>query len=159
MKKSLFQAFIIMVVSIIVAVSVNAFHPGAIPFFAKEIKTVNSHIELIENDETALIQYISLEIARSLYDEGILFVDARDIAYYNEGHIPGALSNENFMKLLFTIDSLQTRTDIVITYCNGDDCGSSEDLAYDLLDSGFSNVMVFVDGWSEWVNVGYEVEK
>ena len=51
-----------MVVSIIVAVSVNAFHPGAIPFFAKEIKTVNSHIELIENDETALIQYISLEI-------------------------------------------------------------------------------------------------
>ena len=37
-------------------------------------------------------------------------------------------------------------------------CGDSEDLAYNLQDSGFTKIYVFKGGWLEWSNAGYPSE-
>ena len=44
-------------------------------------------------------------------------------------------------------------------YCSDDDCGSSEELAYELQDLGFSNILVFKGGWRSWTDSGFEIEK
>lgn len=156
MKQTLFQSFILIAVSTVVAGLFQAFHPNPIPYIAEEKEVVKTVSELSE--EASEIEYISLEVAKTLFDESVLFVDARETEYYHEGHIAGSLNNDMFQKLVFTIDSLQSREDMIVTYCDGEDCGSSEDLAYDLLDYGFKKVMVFLDGWEEWTNAGYPTE-
>ncbi len=158
MKQTLFQSCVLLAVSIVLAVTFQAFNPYGIPYIAEEVEVIQTKDDLTV-EQSSDLEYISIELAKTLYNEGVLFVDAREIDYYQEGHIPGALLSDHFQKLVFTIDSLQARGDMIVTYCDGDDCGSSEELAYDLIDYGFTNVKVFLDGWEEWVVFGYEVEK
>ena len=46
-----------------------------------------------------------------------------------------------------------------VIYCSDDDCGSSEELAYELQDLGFSNILVFKGGWKSWTDAGLKIEK
>ncbi len=158
MKQTLFQTSILVGVSTLIAIIFQWFNPNAIPYLAAKVDVVQTKNELTDN-ESSDIEYISLELAKTLFDDGVLFVDAREPEYFLKGHIPNALNNDHFLKLAYIIDSLQSRNTMIIAYCDGDDCGSSEDLAYDLLDHGFKKVMVFLDGWEEWTNANYPVEK
>jgi 3-mercaptopyruvate sulfurtransferase SseA len=45
-----------------------------------------------------------------------------------------------------------------VIYCSGDECGSSEDLAYELQGEGFSNLLVFKGGWTAWNSSGHPIE-
>ena len=45
-----------------------------------------------------------------------------------------------------------------MVYCGDPGCGDSEDLAYDLQDSGFNKLYVFKGGWLEWSAAGYPSE-
>ena len=107
----------------------------------------------------SVLRAIGLDQAREFHNEDVVFVDALDLEYYEKGHIPGAWNSNDFMELIFRLDSLQGKDRSLVTYCDGDDCGSSEDLAYDLQNEGFTKIFVFVGGWSEWQQAGYSVEK
>ena len=102
---------------------------------------------------------ISLEQAHEFYNDKAIFIDARDLEYFNEGHIPGAWDSDIFSELIVRLDSLQGKDGSIITYCDGDECGSSEELAYELQEAGFANIFVFVGGWSEWKQAGLSIEK
>ena len=63
------------------------------------------------------------------------------------------------------IDSLSTQIESrigfdspFIIYCSDDDCGSSEDLAYELQDFGFTNILVFSGGWKLWTESGRKIQ-
>ena len=56
------------------------------------------------------------------------------------------------------IDSLVGLDRPFVIYCSDDDCGSSEDLAYNLQDWGFTNILVFKGGWKMWTESGYQVQ-
>ena len=45
-----------------------------------------------------------------------------------------------------------------VIYCSDDDCGSSEELAYQFQDIGFNNILVFKGGWKSWKDAGLEIE-
>jgi len=45
-----------------------------------------------------------------------------------------------------------------VVYCSDDDCGSSEELAYELQEIGFMNILVFKGGWKSWTEAGFEIE-
>ncbi len=47
---------------------------------------------------------------------------------------------------------------MVVVYCSDDDCGSSEELAYELQEIGFMNILVFKGGWKSWTEDGLETE-
>ena len=45
----------------------------------------------------------------------------------------------------------------IVTYCSGEDCHSSVDLAARLIEFGFENVKIFFGGWEEWNIAGLPV--
>lgn len=99
---------------------------------------------------------ISLRDAALRHASGeAVFLDAREAEDYELGHIQGALSLSAFT---FAQDfpalkaGLEGKT--VITYCDGEHCKLSQDLADQLTANGIRNVFVLKNGWSLWRNDG-----
>ena len=149
------QIIVIAITSTVLSLFLNAVRPDGIPLLAKELAVA----EEIEYDtaEPRLFS-INLDQALELYQKGTVFVDAREPEYYQEGHIKGAWNIPFFMELVFKLDSLQGKDAPMVIYCSGEECGSSEDLAYELQAEGFSNLLVFKGGWTAWNTSGYPIE-
>jgi len=149
------QIIVIAITSTLLSLTLNAVRPDGIPLLAKELAVA----EEIEYDtaEPRLFA-ITLDQALELYQKGTVFVDAREPEYYQEGHIKGAWNIPFFLELVFKLDSLQGKDAPIVIYCSGDECGSSEDLAYELQAEGFSNLLVFKGGWTAWNTSGHPIE-
>ena len=149
------QIIVIAITSTLLSLTLNAVRPDGIPLLAKELAVA----EEIEYDtaEPRLFA-ITLDQALELYQKGTIFVDAREPEYYQEGHIKGAWNIPFFLELVFKVDSLQGKDAPMVIYCSGDECGSSEDLAYELQAEGFSNLLVFKGGWTAWNTSGHPIE-
>jgi len=98
---------------------------------------------------------IKIDFAKALFDKKYQFIDSRDPADYNAGHIQGAINvayhniNENRSKL----EGLD-RNGVYICYCSAA-CDVSIDLAYEMAKMGFKKVYIFHGGWDEWKAAGY----
>lgn len=95
---------------------------------------------------------ISLEDAEALYRVGeAVFLDARDPEEYEKGHIEGALS---LPPAAFTREFPDVRAKLehktAITYCDGEFCELSHELAQQLVAAGVADVRVLKNGWSLW---------
>ena len=147
--------------SILVGVTFNSLRTdlNSIPIIAVEIEQAKGEILLEKQTGSNDIKSITTDQALSLYNEGVLFVDARNVEEYEEGHIPGSLSSEDFMELTFQIEVIQVKSAPIVTYCGGGECAKSEDLAYDLQASGYSKIYIYLGGWTEWEDKGFEIEK
>jgi len=154
-KNHIFQVYVILFISIVISLTVNLLSSKPLPLLSKELEQA----ETIDFDtDKPILQIISLEQAREFYEKDILFLDARDEAYFNKGHIKGSLKNIFFMELLFNIESLQSKQDPLVVYCGDPGCGDSEDLAYNLQKAGFTKLYVFKGGWLEWSAAEYPSE-
>ena len=155
LKNHIFQVYVILSISIVISLTVNLLSSKPLPLLSKELEQA----ETIDFDtDEPILQIISLEQAREFYEKDILFLDARDEAYFNKGHIKGSLKNIFFMELLFNLESLQSKQDPLVVYCGDPGCGDSEDLAYNLQDAGFTKLYVFKGGWLEWSAAEYPSE-
>ena len=102
---------------------------------------------------------IDLTIAKTLFDNNVLFIDARDEEFFNDGHIPNALCNDDFDLLVEQLDKLIELDERFVVYCSDSDCGSSEDLSYELQSIGYNNILLFKGGWKEWVDADFRQAK
>ena len=152
------QVTFFITVSILVGFISNLVRSDAISWIAEPIKVVNNvndvSLTLLEPE----IREIDLEMAKSLHQTGLLFVDARAEEYLSDGIIPGAVANEDVGLLSEQIEFLIGYEKGFVIYCSDDDCGSSEELAYELQDFGFMNIFVFKGGWKSWTDAGMEIE-
>ena len=105
---------------------------------------------------------ISLVEAKNLFfQKAAIMIDARPNYDYEKGHIKGALSlpwhevDQRFMEVTKDI-SVDTP---IITYCDGETCELSHHLANFLLDMGFTNVRILVNGWTNWQNADLPIDK
>jgi len=147
------QMLAIIIVSLAVGLFTNILRSDRIPILAQDL-TLAEDIDEVSGEPVA----VTLAQAKSLFDKGVLFVDARGDEYFADGHIQNAWNSGFFMELMFKLDSLQSRDDGVVLYCSDDDCGSSKELANDLYNEGFTKLFVFKGGWLEWNESGYPVE-
>lgn len=147
------QLCTIVIIATLVGLFSNILRSDGIPLLAKDLEVVDD-LEDVSGEPVS----ISLSQAKQLFDEGVIFVDARDDEYFAEGHIQNAWNSGFFMELMYKLDSLQTKDGQVVLYCSDDECGSSEELAYDLQNEGFTKLYVFKGGWVEWTEAGYPVE-
>ena len=154
-RNPIIQAGILVIISSLIGIVGNAASSNSIPLLAKKLEQA-SELELSSQDPVLLT--ISLEQAKSFFEKDILFLDARDEVYYEQGHIKGAMKNIFLMELIFNIESIQSKSDPLVVYCGDPGCGDSEDLAYDLQDYGFKKLYVFKGGWLEWSAAGYPSE-
>lgn len=100
---------------------------------------------------------VALDEAAALFEQdAVVFLDARPPDQYAKGHIGGALNlpwqavDHYFGE---TADRLEGAP-FIITYCDGESCDLSHELALFLMEMGFGNVRVLVNGWSLWQDAG-----
>ena len=81
------------------------------------------------------------------------FIDAREAHDYQEGHIRGAIhlpSSAIYEKIDDVYGAGVSPEGKVIVYCGGGDCEASHNVVDELRRSfGFTNVLVYKNGWEE----------
>lgn len=189
MKKIIKQILIILVLSILVGLLVNAVNPKGIPlvmdpkrysteesdkikedFVNNPYDTSNHKEAFIQNphyNKAGFVepQNIKKDLAKLFYDKKALFIDARKAEEFNAGHIKGSLNYfyEDFHKKSKEeqMEMLKglNKNGIIVCYCNGGECDMSIDLAYDIAKLGFKSVNIYLGGYKEWEDAGYPVEK
>jgi len=104
---------------------------------------------------------ISLAEASTLFKEKrSVFIDARSKEEYENGHIKGAISLPYKEADLKFVDAMAgiSEDSALITYCDGETCELSMELAVFLRNTGYKNVKVLSNGWSVWKQNGLPVE-
>ena len=105
---------------------------------------------------------LSLIEAKNLFlQKKSIFIDARPKDDYEKGHIRDARSlpwHEVDQKYMDATKDISLETPI-ITYCDGETCDLSHKLANFLIELGFKNVKVLVNGWSKWQKADLPIDK
>ena len=125
---------------------------------AEPLEIIDDIGQINDKISAPILREISIDIAKDLFDQNILFVDARSEEYYIEGHIPKAVCNDNLDSLITIMEEYISVDNGFVVYCSDDDCGSSEELAYSLQEQGFLNIYLFKGGWKQWVENNLPVE-
>ena len=153
---------IILGVSFVTAFVFNYYYPAGIALVGQwdttqGVVTARAKTDLVIDG----IEIGTVDQARRLYDSGkYIFVDARSSEDYGQGHIKGALSlpvgqfEENIEAFLERYPPEAS----IITYCSGRNCMDSHHLAEFLLEFGYDNVNVFIDGFPGWKAEGHPIE-
>jgi rhodanese-related sulfurtransferase len=102
---------------------------------------------------------ISGDDAAWLAARGVLVVDARRTKVYEEGHVAGARNispweGDADAKITALVNEARDGALPVVVYCSGGDCEDSHMLAQRLYGGGFNNLLVYKDGWPDWVRRG-----
>ncbi len=106
---------------------------------------------------------ISGEQAAELHArKAVPFLDARRTSVYRDGHIAGArpfsvweADIDDKVKAFFAEGTDQSAP--IVVYCSGGNCEDSHMLAEKLYFVGFDNVLVYKDGYPDWVGRGLPV--
>jgi len=84
----------------------------------------------------------------------IVFLDARDAAHYQAGHVPGAYLFDHYRAPAYlpTVLPLCLAAERVVVYCSGGECEDSEFAAITLRDAGVpaEKLGVLLGGFQEW---------
>ena len=153
------QSIILIALSILIGSIFNLLSDNGISWIAEPIKIVNNSEDALDILAEPSIREVEIETAKALHGSGILFVDARAEEYLSDGFIPGAIASDDISMLSDQIETMIGFDTGFVIYCSDDDCGSSEELAFELEDLGFTNILVFSGGWKSWTESGYDIQK
>jgi rhodanese-related sulfurtransferase len=92
------------------------------------------------------------------------FLDARRTSVYRDGHIAGArpfsvweADVDDKIKAFFAEGTDQSAP--IVVYCSGGNCEDSHMLAEKLYLVGFDNVLIYKDGYPDWVRRGMPITR
>jgi rhodanese-related sulfurtransferase len=154
-RRAGWQIMALAMLSAVAALAVNALRPDRLPLVgdwsvAARITTSTGERMDISLDETEKL----------FFTDAAVFIDARSEEDYARGHIQNARNlpwHEVDLKFMGVTEALDLEMPIV-TYCDGETCELSHDLALFLRDAGFLNTRVLVNGWTLWQQAGLPVE-
>lgn len=152
-RKTLIQSFLLVAMAVAAGLAVNALRPDGLPLAVATPSAVNLPGESGE---------IAVKDALLLFASNrALFVDARSEFEFADGHIQGAVNIpvDDFEALFPKLAERFQNKDAIITYCDGERCPLSTDLAEKLTARGVKNVYVLKNGWTVWNNERLPVEK
>ena len=153
------QVVLILFASVFTSLLFNQLRNNSLPFVKKKVEVVSVLKSTSSKNSEPSIIGIDLELAKKLFEENTLFVDARAEEFYNEGHIPNAICFDDFDLLIEKLENTIGMDDQFIVYCSDSDCGSSEDLSYELQSYGYNNILLFKGGWKEWTDANLKQSK
>lgn len=97
---------------------------------------------------------ITVSDARRLSaEQSVLWIDARNAAAFERGHVPGAirLTSEEWESLLLPVMEAWTPGQVVIVYCDQETCNASTAVATRLQSElAIETIYVLKGGWSAW---------
>ena len=144
-----FDYFLVVAVSVVLAVIFNSSNPNGIPLFPEFP---------VRNAVPAIGPAAAWEEFRS---SGTLFLDARPASFYQQRHIKGAV---NVPLALFDIVYLMTFTKVekekkIIIYGGSISKLYDRELAEKLLLRGYEQVRILEGGLAAWEGKGYPVDQ
>ncbi len=150
------------VLTITLAIYGTAFIIGILVHAVMPQRTAPSRLDIPESyvQQISAMKTISIEDAYSDYTNNTaVFIDSRDTAEYEEGHIKGAISipYDKFEQVYPKDEKLLPQGKKIITYCHGTGCGLSVDVAKDLMKLGYTNVYVMTEGWPGWIDANLPI--
>ena len=153
---ALWQATALVLLALIIGVGVNQLRSDGLALVGDQAAMAS-----LGPSDVADKPAVGLTEARRLFGRaGVLFLDARPASQYAAGHIRGALNlawpqaEAEFIQIADQLDAAR----VIITYCDGEACRLSHELAQFLADMGFGDVRVFVNGWTLWRQAGLPME-
>ncbi|MGC9967666.1 MAG: rhodanese-like domain-containing protein [Syntrophobacteraceae bacterium] len=152
----LWQMALIVLMAVALSLGVNHFRRAGLPLAGDLSPKASS-----SGEKTVEEQIISIEEARALFlTNGAVFVDARPPEVYRHGHIRGALNLplDSLDEFLPDFMAQIPPDSLIITYCDGQICHLSKEVALQLSAKGYSHVQVLVNGWSVWKDAGLPTE-
>lgn len=155
LKQAAWQVPLLVITACLIGIAVNNLRPDGLEF----VGDWSEQARFADAAGESLV--IGLDEAGRLFEhQATLFLDARPQSQYAEGHIQGALSlpwqeaDRYFTELADRLEGAST----IITYCDGEHCDLSHELAIFLKAMGFENVRVLVNGWTVWNQAGLPTE-
>jgi rhodanese-related sulfurtransferase len=146
-RKTLWQIPALIALAAIIGISTNTWRNDGISLVG------GWAVEARFSDTAGESLAISLEQAVEWFEkDSVLFLDARPQSQYLEGHIRGALNlpwqevDQYFMELADRLSD----SEMIITYCDGESCDLSHELALFLKEMDYDNVRLLVNGWTVW---------
>jgi rhodanese-related sulfurtransferase len=85
-------------------------------------------------------------------------VEALPAAYYEEGHLPGAINIDHGDVERLAPELLPDRSAPIVTYCAGVTCPNSAIAAAKLAAMGYEDVRAYAEGKADWIAAGLPVE-
>ena len=156
------ELLVLIGIGVFTAFTVNFLSPRGIAFFGDWDTSLGVITAKPKNDVVVhKLEIQSTRMAKEIFDSGkAVFVDGRARKIYENGHIKGAVSLpiDQFEELIDDFLGKYTESEMIVTYCFGRECDDSHELAQLLIDEGYSNVRVFVDGYPGWVEEGNPIE-
>ncbi len=148
MIKIIKQTSLILIISVILGLVVNAFSSNPLSF-----------IRPLDTRETEYPKLSVDEVMKHIEEGSAILVDAREAKYFGEGRLPGAINlpAHQFGEYFADIESLPQDYPLII-YCQGSPCDESLDVLENLKILEFEELYLFPGGWMEWVNMGMTVE-
>ncbi|MBM3859668.1 MAG: rhodanese-like domain-containing protein [Verrucomicrobia bacterium] len=150
MRGIFLRAFLIVAVATAVGFGVNAVSPRRIPWLRPPPLTVPAS------------EQIPMEEARRLWESGdAIFLDARPVSAFGDGHVAGALSLplEDFEGRFTAVRPRLAPEQPLVLYCDGEHCDDSLRLLQRLRSMGYTNARVLVNGWTLWRRAGLPTSK
>ncbi|MEJ5301056.1 MAG: rhodanese-like domain-containing protein [Thermodesulforhabdaceae bacterium] len=156
-RRTLFESGIILIVAIIVALGTNALRSDRLKIFGTDcIRQFGVCGRTISQADT-----IDLEKTLALfYNKAAIFIDARSPISYAMGHIPGAVNipNEGNYHQYEELISGFSRDSFIVVYDDGVGGSAVHDVALIFKEKGFSKVLLFSGGFTQWRNNGLPVD-
>ena len=152
----MWQSVSIVAISVLIGLAFNFFRQTRLPLFADW--SAKGQLNSAHRGDNLTIAF---EEAEALYcDQQAVFIDARPRQQFEMGHIAGArnLPWEDFDRIFTRVMSEVPREATIITYCEGESCSLSLELASALLERGYRHVRVLVDGWKLWQRYNLPIE-
>ena len=156
LRQAALQAGALAAAALLLGAAVNLLRPDGLPWIGKH--SLRERLQAAAADDPV----VSLDEAVRLHREGkALFLDARSAGWFEAGRVKGARNlppkelEARFEAVLRGVD----RQTPIVTYCDGETCDLSHQLALALKAKGFKNVRVLVNGWSVWTRKGLPVEE
>lgn len=96
--------------------------------------------------------------AKALHIQGATFVDSRGKGAYKNGHVPGAKHLDSKKMEESGLSAIVGKTDPVVFYCSGIECGRAASASSDAISWGWTSVSYFREGMPGWEDAGHSVE-
>jgi len=163
LKKQIKGAVFLFIFAVATAFGFNYFSPFGIAFLGQWQKSegvvnavskttaIDSGIEI--NNPEAVKQIIEKKQR--------IVIDVRPYDFFELGHLPGALSfplNE-FDAVIAKLLKITNQQSPILVYCSGFECTDSHSFAANLKQLKFEDVKVYSGGFTQWQEMGYEIEK
>jgi rhodanese-related sulfurtransferase len=107
---------------------------------------------------------INTTTAKQIFDRKVaVWFDARTADEFGEGHIPGAhnvYAGDPFQEHIPEVLGLNLKKDqLIVVYCGGGLCELSHELARNIQLLGFTKVVVYTGGTTDWTKNNYPMTK